>query len=62
MDCGNVSLLWREYLPLAANALTNSPKFSDPTKRDVFQLYPSLDVDKMRKKQCLPDFSSILHL
>ena len=36
--CGSFSLLWREYLPSAVNVLTNSPKISDQTKREIFQL------------------------
>ena len=31
-------MLQREYLSWALNVLTNSPKISDPTKADLFQL------------------------
>ena len=36
--CGKFSLLWREYLSSIVNVLTNSPKISDLTKREVSQL------------------------
>ena len=35
---GKFSLLSREYLPSAVNVSANSPKISDITKRDIFQL------------------------
>ena len=38
-DCGNFSLVQREYLWSAVNMLRNSPKISDVTKRVMFQLY-----------------------
>ena len=38
IKCDKFSLLRREYLPSAANVLTNSPKISGITKREIFQL------------------------
>ena len=38
IGCVKLSLLRREYLPLAVNVLTNSIKILCSTKRDSFQL------------------------
>ena len=44
---GTFSLLWREYLSLAVNVLTNSSKISDLMKREVFWLNLSQSVEKV---------------
>ena len=36
--CGKFSLLWREFMWSAVNVLPDSPKISDLTKKNVFQL------------------------
>ena len=38
ISCGKFSLFRREYLSFPVNVLTNSPKISDITKRDIFEL------------------------
>ena len=45
--CGKVQVLWSEYLELAVNALTNSAKILNLTKRDNFQLYVLQDDEKL---------------
>ena len=46
IGCGKFSLSLKEYLPSAANVLTNSPKILDITKRDIFQLNISQSDEK----------------
>ena len=48
MDCGKFPVLWPEYLASVANGLINSPKISDLTNRDVFQLYLFQNHEKVR--------------
>ena len=40
-------MLWREYLASAVSGLTNSPKISDLTKRDSYQLYECENDEKV---------------
>ena len=51
--CDNLSVLWAEFLARAVNRLTNSPKISDMTKRDVFQLFLFINYVKKQDKIAL---------
>ena len=49
LTCGKFSLLRREYLSSAVNVIINSPKTSDITMGDIFQLYFPESDEKMMK-------------
>ena len=51
----NFSLLWQEYLSSAINVLTNTPKISYLTLREVFPL----NLSQIDGKCCRADFSSV---
>ena len=52
-------MLCQDYFASAVNGLTNSPKISDLTRRDAFQLY-ILQNDEIVKWECsLADFCSV---
>ena len=53
------SVLWREYLVSAVSGLTNSPKISDLTKTDIFQLYVLQNDETVGRKYPISDFCSV---
>ena len=57
--CGNIPLLWREYLALAVKGLTSSPKISDMTNSDVSKLFLLHNDAKVGEKCRLADFGSV---
>ena len=59
IGCGEFFLLWREFLSLAVNVLTSSPKISDLTKREVFKLNLSYNDEKVRSNCSLEGLSSV---
>ena len=54
---GKIFLLWTKYL----SSQVNSPKISDMSKRDVFQLNLRQDEDTIGSKCCRVDFNSVLN-
>ena len=52
-------LLWQGYLSSAVTVLKNSPKISDLTMRDVFELNLSLNNETIAKTFSGADFCSI---
>ena len=59
IGCGKFSVVWRKYLSSAISLITNSPKISDITKRDIFQLHFPHSNEKIWSKCCRVDFSSL---
>ena len=51
--------VFHNYLSCAVNVLTNSPKTSVLTKRDVFKLNLSRKDDTIEEKFCRADFNSV---
>ena len=47
IGCYDLSILQREYLPLAVTVLTNSPKIANITKIDISQLNFSQSDEKI---------------
>ena len=58
MACENISLLEQEHLSSEVNVSTNSPKISDVTKRDVFQLNLIHKNKSIRQIYFRSDFST----
>ena len=57
--CNRLSLLRTEYLSLAVNVLTNSPKILHITKRAFFQLSCLHNDQWIWERRCLLDFNSV---